>query len=121
MKRERRNTIFVTTQFEALHHYPAAPNGVEFLRYPHRHMFHVQVEVEVFHDDREIEFILFKRDIEHCINNMNTDQKSRSCEMIANSIVDYVEENYPTGTDYSRYISVTVAEDGENGSTVRTI
>ena len=56
--------IFVTFQKEGIHKYPDAPAGVEFLKYPHRHMFHFRVEIEVFHDDRDIEFILFKRELE---------------------------------------------------------
>jgi len=56
-------TIFITTSFEGVHCYPSAPEGVVFLRVPHRHIFGVRVEVEVYHDDRELEFILLKRKI----------------------------------------------------------
>ena len=61
--------IWVTFQKEGIHKYPAALTdpelkGVEFLGYPHRHMFHFKVMIEVFHDDRDIEFILFKRWLE---------------------------------------------------------
>ena len=48
--------IFVTFQKEGIHKYPNAPDGVEFLQYPHRHMFHFRVEIDVFHNDRDIEF-----------------------------------------------------------------
>ena len=61
--------IFVTFQKEGIHRYPDAPEGVEFLRHPHRHMFHFRVEIEVFHDDRDIEFILFKRELEALYSN----------------------------------------------------
>ena len=53
--------IWVTFQKEGIHKYPDAPEGVEFLKYPHRHMFKFRVAIQVFHDDRELEFILFKR------------------------------------------------------------
>ena len=66
--------IWVTFQKEGIHKYPAALEDpalatgdkydVSFLGYPHRHMFHFRVEIEVFHDDRDIEFIQFKRWLE---------------------------------------------------------
>ena len=52
--------IWVTFRKEGIHKYPDAPDGVEFLKYPHRHIFHFRVELEVFHDDRDVEFILLK-------------------------------------------------------------
>ena len=61
---KRQKFIFVTFQKEGIHCYPDAPKGVEFLKHPHRHMFHFRVDIEVFHDDRDIEFILFKRELE---------------------------------------------------------
>ena len=56
--------IWVTFRKEGIHKYPDAPKGVTFLKFPHRHIFHFKVKLEVFHDDREVEFILFKREIE---------------------------------------------------------
>jgi len=35
-----------------------------FLRFDHRHIFHVTVWIEQFHNERDVEFILFKRFIE---------------------------------------------------------
>ena len=60
--------VFVTFQKEGLHRWPDAHKypGIEFLANEHRHMFHFRVEIQVFHDDREIEFILFKRELEGC-------------------------------------------------------
>ena len=66
--------IWVTFRKEGIHKYPAALDDpklatgdrmdVSFLGYPHRHIFHFKVAIEVFHDDRDIEFIQFKRWIE---------------------------------------------------------
>ena len=58
------NTIFVKFTREGIHCFPGAQNDVAFLRNPHRHLFHFRIDVEVFHDDREIEFIQFKRKAE---------------------------------------------------------
>ena len=67
--------IWVTFRKEGTHKYPAALTDpklatgdeydVSFLGYPHRHIFHFRVAIEVFHDDRDIEFIQFKRWLEN--------------------------------------------------------
>jgi len=63
------NQIWVKFSKEGIHKYPAALTDptladVSFLGYPHRHIFHFKVAIQVFHDDRDIEFILFKRWLE---------------------------------------------------------
>ena len=111
-----KNFIWVTFQKEGIHKYPAALDDpaleeVKFLGYPHRHMFHFKVEIEVFHDDRDIEFILFKRELESLYNQkdvMSLDYKS--CEMIARDLAKYIQTKYP-----NRALSISVAEDNENG------
>jgi hypothetical protein len=107
--------IEVTFQREGIHKYPAALTDpklkdVEFLGYPHRHMFHFRVRVSVNHNDRDIEFILFKRELEALYENyMNVDYKS--CEMIAEELIAYILTVYP-----GRFVEVGVSEDGENGA-----
>ena len=116
MAKEHKNYIWVTFAKEGIHKYPAALTDpelkeVEFLGYPHRHMFHFKVEIEVFHDDRDIEFILFKRELESLYNQkdvMSLDYKS--CEMIARDLAKYIQTKYP-----NRALSISVAEDNENG------
>ena len=113
---QSKNFIWVTFQKEGIHKYPAALDDpaleeVKFLGYPHRHMFHFKVEIEVFHDDRDIEFILFKRELESLYNQegvMSLDYKS--CEMIARDLAKYIHTKYP-----GRELSISVAEDNENG------
>lgn len=104
--------IWVTFQKEGIHRYPDAPEGVEFLRHPHRHMFHFRVGIQVFHDDRDIEFILFKRWLEslYVDNVLSLDYKS--CEMICDDLAEQINDKYP-----NRKIIVDVSEDGENGAT----
>jgi len=104
--------IFVTWQKEGIHQYPGAPEGVEFLQHPHRHMFHFKVEIDVFHNDREIEFILFKRELESLYSaegSLELDYKS--CEMMADELSEYIYTKYP-----HRDFIITVSEDGENGA-----
>jgi hypothetical protein len=103
--------IFVTFQKEGIHHYPDAPEGVEFLRHPHRHMFHFRVEIEVFHDDRDIEFILFKRELEGRFGDGTLEIDHKSCEMLADDLAEYIQDQYP-----DRELKIEVSEDGENGA-----
>lgn len=103
------NFIWVTTQFEGFHKYPDAPEGVEFLKNEHRHIFHLKIWIEVFHDNREIEFILFKRYISTLL--LSSDLNNKSCEMIGDQLADEIKIQYP-----DREIRIEVSEDGENGS-----
>jgi hypothetical protein len=112
--------IEVTFQKEGIHKYPAALDDpkladVQFLGYPHRHMFHFRIRVSVNHNDRDIEFILFKRELENLYQGtMNIDYKS--CEMLAEELIEYIVKNYP-----SRYVEVGVSEDGENGAVLTNV
>ncbi len=106
-----KRTIFVNFQKEGIHCYPDAPEGVEFLKHPHRHMFHFRVTVEVFHNDRDLEFILFKRELENLYTESIMQIDSKSCEMLAEELINYITTAYP-----NRTISVEVSEDLENGA-----
>lgn len=101
--------IWITTQFEGTHYYSYAPEEVAFLRNEHRHIFHLKVRIEVFSNDREIEFILFKRFINSLISSRNFNH--RSCEMISDDLYNLIRKEYP-----NREIRIEVSEDNENGS-----
>ena len=73
-------------------------------------MFHFRVEIEVFHDDRDIEFILFKRELESLYSEGTLQLDYKSCEMIARDLAKYIQTKYP-----NRALSISVAEDNENG------
>jgi len=105
--------IYVTFQKEGIHRYPDAPEGVEFLKSPHRHIFHFRVDIDVFHNDRDIEFILFKRELEGLYTDKIMEIDFKSCEMLAEDLINYISAKY-TG----RRIWVEVSEDGENGATL---
>ena len=116
--------IWVTFRKEGVHLYPAAKNDpklatgkwddVSFLGYAHRHMFHFKVAIQVFHDDRDIEFIQFKRWLEGLYNEEVLELNHRSCEMISDELADAINVAYP-----GRIMEIEVAEDGENGSFAR--
>lgn len=107
--------IWVTFQKEGIHRYPEAGTNpalddVNFLQYPHRHIFHFKVHLEVNHNNRDVEFIQFKRELEGLYSDdvLNLDYKS--CEMIAEELGAYIQEHYP-----ERRIIIDVSEDNENG------
>ena len=113
--------IWITWQKEGIHKYPAAltdPNlaDVQFLGYPHRHMFHFRVWIDVFHNDRDLEFIQFKRWCESLYNGqgavLSLDHKS--CEMMADDLYIQIASRYP-----GRRVHIEVSEDGENGALIK--
>ena len=112
--------IWVTFRKEGIHKYPAALtdpklatgdwDDVSFLGYPHRHIFHFKVSIEVFHDDRDIEFIQFKRWMERLYSEGTLKLDYKSCEMMAEDLYEKIANKY-TGRD----VKIEVSEDGENG------
>jgi hypothetical protein len=107
--------IWVTFSKEGIHCYPAALTDpqladVSFLGHPHRHIFYFRVSIQVFHDDREIEFIQFKRWLEGLYDNDTLQLDYKSCEMIADDLYIKVADKYPM-----RDVTIEVSEDGENG------
>lgn len=108
-----KRTIFTTFRKEGIHCYPNAPEDVKFLRHPHRHEFYFKVTIDVFHNDRDLEFIRFKRELESLYNTDTLQLDSKSCEMIAEELISYISRAYP-----GRWIAVEVSEDGESGATL---
>ena len=113
--------IWVTFCKEGIHKYPAALTDpaladVQFLGYPHRHMFHFRVWIDVFHNDRDLEFIQFKRWLEALYSSDNSvlSLDHKSCEMIADDLYIQIAQRYP-----GRVVHIEVAEDGENGALIR--
>ena len=141
--------IWVTFQREGIHKYPAALTDpmlatgdeydVSFLGYPHRHIFHFRVWIDVFHNDRDIEFIQFKRwllslytpsgslgtSVPDRTVSHNQDRTGlasahrleldyKSCEMIADELYTCIADRYP-----GRSVWIEVAEDGENGCLIK--
>jgi len=136
MESKVNRSIWVTFRKEGIHKYPAALDDpklktndwddVSFLGYPHRHIFHFRVRIEVFHDDRDIEFIQFKRWLERLYNTETNTGKDttnsevsvleldyKSCEMIADELYEKISAKYP-----GRFVEIDVAEDGENGCSI---
>ena len=125
IKEAAHRQIWVTFQKEGIHCYPAAATdstlntndeyNVAFLASPHRHIFHFRVSIDVFHNDRDIEFIQFKRWLVALYSGQDSvlalDYKS--CEMIADDLYIQIAQRYP-----NRCVIIEVSEDGENGCSI---
>ena len=124
VKQHAERKIWVTFRKEGIHCYPAAATApelatgdqydVSFLGSPHRHIFHFRVSIDVFHNDRDIEFIQFKRWLENLYSGGILELNYKSCEMIADDLYLQIADRYP-----DRAVWIEVAEDGENGCLIK--
>ena len=109
--------IIVRLQVEGLHKWTAAEKtipAVGYLSHLHRHNFHIEIKKQVVNDDRQIEFIMYKRQVNQYLTKKYYDSKydclnfdSMSCEMIAKELLEAFSAEY-----------VMVDEDGENGAEI---
>jgi hypothetical protein len=116
--------IWVTFRKEGTHKYPAALTDpslatgdeydVSFLGYPHRHIFHFRVWLGVTHNDRDVEFIQFKRWLENLYKDSTLSLDYKSCEMMSDDLYAQISQRYP-----GREVWIEVSEDGENGSFIK--
>ena len=112
-----RTSIIVRLNVEGIHNWPDARKvypAVGFLSDPHRHIFHIECKKLVHHDDRDIEIILFKRQIEKYLKLKYYDDEdglldlgSLSCEMLAKELLKEFDLEY-----------CSVLEDNENGAEI---
>ena len=115
--------IEVPFQKEGVHYYPGADtdpalatgeyDDVSFLGKSHFHYFFFNVRIEVFHNDRDIEFIQFRRWLERLYDQGTISMNHRSCEMIAEELYLKINERYP-----NRDVVISVAEDNINRAIV---
>ena len=116
--------IWVTFRKEGIHRYPAAADDpalatgdeydVSFLGVPHRHIFHFRVWIDVLHNDRDIEFIQFKRWLENLYKDGILALDYKSCEMMSDDLYVQIATRFP-----DRAVWIEVAEDGENGALIK--
>jgi hypothetical protein len=106
--------IIVKFAIEGFHYWKEAPTEVRFLRPNHRHIFHFRLEKAVSHSDRDIEIILFGREVKQFLHKTFSSQNqpylefgSRSCEQIAEQLLKTFHLE-----------SAQVLEDNENGAIV---
>ena len=113
----------MTFKKEGIHRYPAAATDpllctageydVSFLANPHRHIFWFKVWIDVFHSNRDLEFIQFKRWLESLYSKDILQLDFKSVEMIADDLYIQIADRYP-----NRNVVIEVSEDGENGCSI---
>jgi hypothetical protein len=101
--------IIVNLTWEGIHSWPDCPfEDVKFLKYPHRHIFHICAKKSVSHNDRDIEIIRLKRSIHSYLQERIGNNLGRtSCEDLAERILKKFNLDY-----------CSVLEDGENGAEI---
>jgi hypothetical protein len=124
IKQYAKRKIWVTFRKEGIHCYPAAATDptlatgdeydVSFLGTPHRHIFHFRVWIDVLHNDRDVEFIQFKRWLENLYRDGTLQLDYKSCEMMADDLYIQIASRYS-----DRAVWIEVAEDGENGALIK--
>jgi len=88
--------VYCKLQVEGIHRWLSCPlDEVSYLRDYHRHIFTVACGVEVFHDDRDVEFIVLKHKVQKYLKKNYFDKQQNlhffgdmSCEMIAQELMD---------------------------------
>ena len=103
--------ITVRFQRAGLHYYGSAPQDVDYLRNEHRHLFKFEVSIQVFHEDRDIEFHQFLNWLESMYSDSTLQLNHKSCEMISDELADMIGQKHR-----GRNVTIRVWEDGECGS-----
>jgi len=103
-------SVVVTLRHAATHYWPDVDPMCEerYLRYEHRHVFHITAKKPVQHDDRDIEIIALKSEIKKFLRqHYGGSFNNMSCEMIARVLMREFSLSY-----------CQVLEDGENGAEI---
>lgn len=106
----RRSVAVVRYQQEGWHRWPTPTPNRLYLADRHRHLFHVEVQLEVRHEAREIEFHDLL-DVARAAFPSAEDMAIQSCETIARWIHDKI-----VSPESGRWCQVSVFEDGEVGA-----
>lgn len=102
--------IIVRFAVQGFHHWPEPSVNRSYLGNRHRHLFHVEVETSVLHENREVEF--------HDLHDEawalfpGGELGGQSCEMLARALAESLR------TKLRRPVTVTVFEDNEMGARV---
>ena len=118
MKSIAKRYVWVTFQRVGFHFYPAAATDpalkdVEYLGSKHRHLFKFKVQIQIFHNDRELEFHQVLNFCESLFESNQIDIDSKSVEMLADDLFTELAIRYP-----GRDMIIDVSEDGECGCSI---
>lgn len=106
------NTLaFVRFTAPGFHCWIDAPEDRAYLRALHRHLFHIEVRLELFHDERDVEYHNLLDYARSCFDEEN--HGGKSCETMARALADMIGAKWP-----GRWLQVLVDEDGECGAII---
>jgi len=105
-----KKNVIIKTSFSAIHQWPDCPiEDVSYLKFPHRHTFHVVLKCMVEHNDRDIEIISLKNQVNAYLAKYEHKNVGRkSCE-------DFAEELF---LEFKTAVYVSILEDNENGAEI---
>lgn len=107
--------VFCSLQVEGVHSWPNCHiEQVSYLKYQHRHVFHIKAEKQVNHDDRDVEFIQLKTFIQTYLLGKFWSKEMRCCDF-QNLSCEAIAEDLLNFWGLSK---CEVSEDGENGAIV---
>ncbi len=105
--------IWIKTNYIGFHRWKEAPEECKYLRDLHRHTFNVKVWLEVKHNERDVEFYTFKKQINTLLTHPFMHQHSSSCEMYCDALHHLIQEELKIK---DREIRISIDEDGEAGA-----
>jgi len=107
--------IEIRLRMPGFHCWPTAPSPVEFLSARHRHTFHIRVRIEVEHSDRNVEFILFRKEVEDFVWVRFGRDKDVNAVTFGNLSCEHIAEIISNEMDIRGFEvrEVGVSEDGE--------
>jgi len=110
--------IYVTFQKAGFHRYIAAESDplladVSYLGNRHRHLFKFNVQIQIFHNDRELEFHQVLNYCESLFATQAIDIDYKSVEMLSDDLYVQLAAKYP-----GRDMKISVSEDGECGCVI---
>lgn len=108
----------VRFQVPGFHRTPEATGARDYLTHPHRHLFHVELTVDLDHDDTDIQLHDLLDVARVSLGTIESDGAARafghaSCEQLALLVIAFVADVYP-----GRSWRCSVLEDGEAGATM---
>lgn len=105
--------IWITFKKPGFHCYLDAPEDTKYLASKHRHLFGFKIQIEVFHQDRDIEFHQFLNYCQSLFDTATIDIDYKSVEMLADDLYTHISLRYP-----ARDIVIDVDEDSECGCSI---
>jgi len=121
LRKQATRWIWVTFQKAGFHSYPAATtdpmlNDVSYLGNKHRHLFKFKIQIEIFHNNRELEFHQFLNYCESLFDTKAIELDYKSVEMLADDLYVQLAGKYA-----GRKMKIEVSEDGECGCLIEYI